>query len=114
MQSRFKISVLSLNIDLHVFANSDAAHLRHSQMSHRITNRVALRVEHRRFWHHDHLCLHLRTIFAAGRADKRNPPETPFIPNLVASKDHVERAVPAPRVMVPSCPSRRPSAPTPH
>src|ERR1700719_2303458 len=65
MQPGFKISVLSLNIDLHVFADSYAAHLRHSQVPHRITDCVALRIEHRCLWHHNHFCLHHRTIFAA-------------------------------------------------
>src|SRR6266571_5247407 len=79
MQSRFKISVLSINIDLHVFADPDAPHLWHSQVPHRITDCVALRIEHRPLWHHNHFCLHHFTIFVGQHTDKRNPSETPFI-----------------------------------
>src|SRR5207244_10972311 len=78
MQTRFELSVLSLNIDLHVFADPHAAHLWHSQVLHRIPDCGALRIEHRSLSHHNHLCLHQSTIFLDEHADKRNPGETPF------------------------------------
>ena len=65
MQARFKISILSLNIDLHIFTDPDAAHLRHPKVPHRIAHGIPLRIEDRCFWHHNHFCLHHRTIFAA-------------------------------------------------
>jgi hypothetical protein len=73
MQARFKVSVLSLNIDLHVFADPYAAHLWHSQVPHRITDCVSLRIEHRCLWHHNHFGVHRLTVFAGQRPDKCNP-----------------------------------------
>ena len=67
MQPRFKLAVLSLNIDLHVFTDPDAAHLRHPKVPHRIAHGIPLRIEHRCFWHHNHFCLHRFTISAEGR-----------------------------------------------
>ena len=64
MQARFKISVLSIDIDLHVFADPNATHFWHALVPHRIADCVALRIEHRCFWHHNHFCLHHATIFA--------------------------------------------------
>src|SRR5439155_9997496 len=78
MQPRFKLAVLSLNIDLHVFADPDAAHLWHPKVPHRIAHGIPLRIEHRCFWHHNHFCLHRFTISAEGwiRPVATLPPHT--------------------------------------
>jgi len=81
MQPRFEISVFSIDIDLHVFADPDAPHFRHSKMPHRITHRVALRIEHRRLRHNDDFCFHPLTIFAVRRTNKCNP-ESDFSHNF--------------------------------
>src|ERR1043166_2270314 len=47
VQPRFKLAVLPFDLDFHVFPNSNAAHFRHSQMAHRVTHRVSLRIQHR-------------------------------------------------------------------
>jgi hypothetical protein len=73
MQSRFKISVLPIDFDLHVFANPDASHFRHPKVSHRVANCVALRIEHSRLWHYDHFSLHQFTIFAAAHRTSAIP-----------------------------------------
>src|SRR5215831_9378540 len=62
MQPRFKLAVLPFDLDLHVFADSHAAHLRHSQVPHCVTHRVSLRIQHRGFWHDDHFGVHHGTI----------------------------------------------------
>src|SRR4029453_2095462 len=62
VQPRFKLAVLPFDLDLHVFPDSNAAHFRHSQVAHRVTHRVSLRIQHGGFWHDDHLGVHHRTI----------------------------------------------------
>ena len=44
LQPRFKFAVLPFDLDLHVFPDSNAAHFRHSQVTHRVTHRVSLRI----------------------------------------------------------------------
>src|SRR5690242_9380685 len=64
MQPGFKLAVLALNIDFHVFTDPDAAHLWHPKVPHRIAHGIPLRVEHRCLWHHNHFCPHCFTISA--------------------------------------------------
>ena len=68
VKTRFKFAIFPLNIDLHVFADPDAANLRHSEMPHRVAHRVPLRIEHRGLWHDDDFHFHRLTIFAADHA----------------------------------------------
>src|SRR5205823_2581096 len=64
MQSLFEIAVLPIDIDLHVFPDSNTADFRHPQVPHGITHCITLRIEHRNLRHDDDLCFHLLTIFA--------------------------------------------------
>src|SRR5215471_473072 len=68
MQPRFKLAVLPLDLDLHVLADSHAPHFRHSQVTHGVADRVSLRIQHRCFWHDDHLGVHHRTILRRSAA----------------------------------------------
>src|SRR6185369_17107470 len=68
VQPRFKLAVLPFDLDLHVFPDSNAAHFRHSQMAHRVTHRVSLRIQHGGLWHHDHPGVHHRTILRRSAA----------------------------------------------
>src|SRR5205809_4183596 len=66
MQTRFKIYILPLNIDLHVFTDPYGPHLWHSQVPHRIPNCAALGDEHGFLWHHNHFCLHTSPYLRGG------------------------------------------------
>jgi hypothetical protein len=58
---------LPIDIDLHVFPDSNTADFRHAQMLHGITNCITLGIQHRSFRHDDDLCFHLHIISAEGR-----------------------------------------------
>lgn len=45
MQPFFKIDIFSVDVDFHIFANPDTADFRHAEMTHRIADRISLRVE---------------------------------------------------------------------
>ena len=62
-QSRFKITILPIEIYLHVFPNSNAADFRQAQVPHGITHGITLRIEHRSLRHDNDLCFHFFTIF---------------------------------------------------
>ena len=46
MQPFFKIDIFSVDIDFHIFANPHAADFRHAEVSHRVADRISLRIEH--------------------------------------------------------------------
>jgi hypothetical protein len=58
-QSLFEITVLPVDVDLHVFPDSNTADFRHAQMLHGVTNCSTLGIQHRSFRHDDDLCFHL-------------------------------------------------------
>src|SRR5215472_15626156 len=68
MQPRFKLAVLPFDLNLHVLADSHAPDLRHSQVPHRVTHRVSLRIQHHRLRHPDQLGIHDRTILRRSAA----------------------------------------------
>src|SRR6266487_3527768 len=72
VQTRFEFAIFSIHFDLHVFSNSDAAHLWHSKMAHRVAHRVALGIEHCSLWHDEDFYSHRLTIFATHRTNKCN------------------------------------------
>ena len=66
-----KIDFVTFGFDLHVFPDSNAADLRHSQMSHGITNGISLRIENCLLRFNYYVDLHLHTLtrnFAATSA----------------------------------------------
>ena len=46
MQPFFKIDIVPVEIDFHVFSNSNALDLGHAKMAHRIANGISLGIEH--------------------------------------------------------------------
>lgn len=62
VQPLFQACVRAININFHELADSDAAHLRHPQMSHRIANGVALRIQHSFLRFDDYIYLHPNTL----------------------------------------------------
>src|SRR5947207_12312119 len=71
MQTRFEFAIFPGEVDLHILSDSDATHLRHSKMPHRVADSVTLWIEHRGLWHHDDFHFHRLTIFAAHRGTSR-------------------------------------------
>ena len=58
MEPLLNIGAVAIQLYLHVFANADAADLRHSQMMHGVTDSRSLWVKDRLFWFHDHVHFH--------------------------------------------------------
>jgi drug/metabolite transporter (DMT)-like permease len=72
VETFFDFAIVAIDVDFHVFANSDAPYLRHSQMSHRVADGVSLRIEHRFLRFYDHVDSHVSHASAKLLANKRN------------------------------------------
>jgi len=71
VQSLFKIDIFSVEIDFHIFSDPNAADFRHTEVPHRIADRVTLRIEHRFFRFDDHINFHVTNASANSFRNKR-------------------------------------------
>ena len=70
-QPFLKIDIFAINLYFHVLADPDAAHFRHSQMSHRVADGISLRIEHRFLRFDDHVNFHVSHVNAVLLGNKR-------------------------------------------
>ena len=71
MQPLLKIGIFSVEVDFHIFANSNAADFRHAEVSHRVAHRITLRIEHCFLWLDDHINFHVSHANANSFRNKR-------------------------------------------
>ena len=71
MQPLFQIDIFSVEIDFHIFSDPNASDFRHTEVPHRITHRVTLRIEHRFFRFDDHINFHVTNASANSFRNKR-------------------------------------------
>ena len=71
MQPFFKIDIFSVDVYFHIFADSNAADFRHAEVTHRIADRISLRIEHRFLRFNDHVNFHVSHANADSLRNKR-------------------------------------------
>jgi drug/metabolite transporter (DMT)-like permease len=72
VQPLLKIDIFSVEIDFHIFANSNAADFRHAEVSHRIAHRISLGVEHCFLGFDNHVNFHVSHANANSFRNKRD------------------------------------------
>jgi hypothetical protein len=71
VQSLFKIDIISVEIDFHIFADPNAPDFRHTEVAHGIAHRISLRIEHRFLRFNDHVNFHVSHANADSLRNKR-------------------------------------------